>query len=105
MFCASCGKEFVPPSNFCSACGARGVRAAQFTHARLVRPRNPRMIAGVCSGVAIHYGWNLALLRIFFAIAVCLTSGVGLLAYLAAWILIPDALYALPPASRENTPA
>jgi phage shock protein C len=101
MFCANCGNQFAPGSNFCSACGAPGVRAA----ARIVRPRHPRMIAGVCSGIAIHYGWDIALVRILFAVITCLTSGAGLLAYIAAWILIPDALYALPPAPRQNYPA
>jgi phage shock protein C len=63
------------------------------------------MIAGVCSGIAIHYGWDIALLRIIVVITTILTGGFVLVAYLAAWLVIPDALYALPPNARQNYPA
>ena len=106
MFCPRCGKESSPEANFCSACGAPGVTEPGFrTRARIVRPRHPRMIAGVCSGIAIHYGWSIPLVRILFAVFTCLTSGLGILVYIAAWVLIPDALYALPPIARETANA
>jgi phage shock protein C len=53
------------------------------------------MIAGVCAGFALHYGWDLSLVRVVTALMIVLT-GVGLFAYLAAWIIIPEAPYALP---------
>jgi phage shock protein C len=53
------------------------------------------MIAGVCSGFALHYGWDLSLVRVITALMIVLT-GVGLFAYLAAWIIIPEAPYSLP---------
>jgi phage shock protein C len=53
------------------------------------------MIAGVCSGFALHYGWDLSLVRVVTALMIVLT-GVGLFAYLAAWIIIPEAPYSLP---------
>jgi phage shock protein C len=53
------------------------------------------MIAGVCSGFALHYGWDLSLVRVITALAIVFT-GVGLFVYLAAWIIIPEAPYALP---------
>jgi phage shock protein C len=53
------------------------------------------MIAGVCSGFALHYGWDLNLVRVITALFIVLT-GVGALAYIAAWIIIPEAPYALP---------
>lgn len=61
---------------------------------QLVRLRSPRMIAGVCSGLAQHYGWDLNLVRIFVAL-ISLFYGIGVLAYLAAWIIIPEAPYSL----------
>ncbi len=103
MFCAQCGNQFAPGSNFCSSCGASSIRSAQ-AGSRIVRPRHPRMIAGVCSGIAIHYGWDINLVRILLAVITCLTGGAALLFYIAAWIIIPDALYALPPAPRQNAP-
>lgn len=66
---------------------------------RLLRPRSPRMLGGVCAAFALHYGWNLDLVRIVTAIF-GLFYGFGVLAYLACWIIIPEAPYALPTQSR-----
>jgi len=60
-----------------------------------MRPRNNRMIAGVCAAFARQYGWDLNVTRIVTAVVICLT-GVGAFAYIAAWILIPEEPYALP---------
>ena len=100
MFCSHCGKPIESSSRFCPGCGAT-VNPAPFAEAsyrpvaQLTRPRTPRMIAGVCSGFALHYGWDLNLVRIITALFIILT-GVGALAYIAAWIIIPEAPYALP---------
>jgi phage shock protein PspC (stress-responsive transcriptional regulator) len=53
------------------------------------------MIAGVCAGFALHYGWDLNLVRIITALFIVLT-GVGALAYIIAWVVIPEEPYALP---------
>lgn len=100
MFCSHCGKPIESSSRFCPACGAT-VNSAPFTAnayqptPRLTRPRHPRMIAGVCAGFALHYGWDLNLVRVITALFIVLT-GVGALAYIAAWVIIPEAPYALP---------
>jgi phage shock protein C len=62
---------------------------------QLTRPRHNRMIAGVCAGFALHYGWDLNLVRVLTALMIVLT-GVGAIAYIAAWVIIPEAPYALP---------
>ena len=98
MFCSHCGKQMDPGARFCPACGAVAqpvvAERAPFP-GQLMRPRSPRMIAGVCSGLALHYGWDLSLVRVICALLIVLT-GVGLIAYLVAWIVIPEAPYALP---------
>lgn len=97
MFCTRCGKQMDPSSRFCPACGAPIPAAASqqpFAPSRLMRPRNNRMIAGVCAAFAQQYGWDVTLVRILTAI-ICL-SGAGALAYLVAWIIIPEEPYALP---------
>jgi phage shock protein PspC (stress-responsive transcriptional regulator) len=58
---------------------------------RLVRRRDDRMVAGVCSGLAEHLGMDATLMRIIAVAAVVLTGGAALVAYLAAWILMPQA--------------
>jgi len=66
---------------------------------RLLRPRSPRMVGGVCAAFALHFGWNLDLVRVVAAVF-GLFYGVGILAYLACWIILPEAQYALPMQSR-----
>lgn len=69
---------------------------------RIVRPRTPRMIAGVCSGIAIHFGWDIVMVRMVFA-ALCLATGAAALFYIAAWIIVPQAPFAMPAPIRVNT--
>lgn len=47
------------------------------------------MIGGVCGGLGARYGIDPMVLRVVFVVAV-LAGGVGLFAYLALWLLIPD---------------
>ena len=103
MFCTQCGNKVDLSSRFCPSCGAPVNASAppppppgyQPTAPRLTRPRQNRMIAGVCAAFALHYGWDLNLTRII-TFLIILFTGVGLFAYLAAWIIIPEAPYALP---------
>jgi phage shock protein C len=104
MFCPECGKQLESNARFCSACGATINSAPDYTSsastpyphkAQLTRSRANRMIAGICAGFAQYYGWDLNVVRIVtFLIILC--TGVGALAYLAAWIIIPEGSYALP---------
>ena len=71
-----------------------GAPPPPFARLRLTRPRSPRLIAGVCSGLALHYGWDINLVRILVAVF-SFFFGTGILAYLAAWIIIPDSPYTL----------
>jgi phage shock protein C len=56
----------------------------------LVRPRNGRIIAGVCAGIADRYGWDRTAVRLV-AVASCLLPGPQVILYLAAWVLMPSA--------------
>ncbi len=56
---------------------------------RLVRPREGRMIGGVCAGLARHVALDVSLIRVLWALFVCV-GGTGLLAYLLCWIIIPE---------------
>ncbi len=95
-FCPKCGRQCAVDANFCAGCGAPAPQPMMpGVKPRLVRPYHPRMIAGVCSGVATYYGWDLPTVRIVFTVFTCLTTGMGILVYLAAWVLIPEAPYAL----------
>lgn len=99
MYCSRCGKQLDPSSRFCTSCGstvnvAGAVPGNQRT-GQMVRPRENRMIAGVCAAFALHYGWDVTLVRVITAVIIILT-GVGALAYIAAWVIIPEAPYGMP---------
>lgn len=57
--------------------------------AKLVRPRDDRWIAGVCSGLARRFGISSGLVRLLFVLSVVL-PGSQVIIYIILWILIPD---------------
>ncbi len=57
--------------------------------AGLVRPRNDRVIAGVCAGIAQRYGWSSTTVRLLFVLSLVL-PGTQVLVYLLLWLLMPD---------------
>jgi phage shock protein PspC (stress-responsive transcriptional regulator) len=57
--------------------------------ASLSRPRNGRVIAGVCAAIANRFGMSPLLVRTIFVVSLLL-PGPQFLIYLAGWILIPD---------------
>lgn len=57
--------------------------------ASLVRPRNDRMIAGVCSGIGRRFGVSANVVRLIFVLS-CLIPGPQFLIYIAGWVLIPQ---------------
>ena len=55
----------------------------------LTRPRDDRIIAGVCSGIARHFSIDPTVVRIAFVASLFL-PGPQILIYLVAWLLMPD---------------
>src|SRR5918994_3418875 len=57
---------------------------------RLVRrSRSERVVAGVCGGIGRYLGIDPVLLRIAFII-LALANGLGVIAYVVAWVAIPE---------------
>jgi phage shock protein C len=56
---------------------------------KLVRPLQGRWLAGVAAGFADYFGVDVALVRAGFAVATALGL-LGVLIYLAAWLLVPE---------------
>ena len=56
---------------------------------RLYRSLKDRMVAGVCGGLADYLGVDPTLIRLAF-VFFTLWAGGGLLAYIIAWIVIPE---------------
>lgn len=60
-------------------------------HSRsLRRPDEQRVLAGVCAGLGRYFGIDAMIVRVAWVLG-SLFFGSGVLAYLLAWLLIPDA--------------
>jgi phage shock protein PspC (stress-responsive transcriptional regulator) len=56
---------------------------------RLLRPREGRMLAGVCIGLADYFGVDVNLIRLGFGIFTVFW-GLGALVYVLAWVVLPE---------------
>ncbi len=99
MVCTYCAHVVESGAQFCSGCGrplAVYTAPAPRASLALYRPREGRMIAGVCAGFALRFGWDVALVRLVLVLALVFGAGTPFLAYLIAWIVMPNGQYALP---------
>jgi phage shock protein C len=56
---------------------------------KLYRSRSDRMISGVCGGLADYFDVDSTVVRLIFALAILLSFGGGLLAYIVCLVLMP----------------
>jgi phage shock protein C len=57
---------------------------------RIARSRSDRIIAGVCGGLAAHFGWSPDRLRAAYVVVSILSAAFpGMLVYLVLWYLMP----------------
>jgi phage shock protein C len=106
--CRNCGNSMNDEARFCSVCGtpAAAQQSAQAyppypgagyqTVSRLIRPRAGRMVAGVCQGLANSYGWDVTWVRVITVLLTIFGGGLGLIAYVVFWIVMPEEPLALP---------
>ena len=105
MNCRNCGAAYGAGANFCAICGTRiwytaAPNAVPVTG--LLRLHEGRAIAGVCAGLSWYYGWDLALVRIVTVLSAVLLCPVGIIAYLAAWLIIPEAPLVVAQPMQQN---
>ena len=94
MNCAHCAREIGDDAAYCAYCGAAQGEDTQTTATtRLERSSTDRQVAGVCGGLAVYLGVDPALVRILWVVLSIVPGAIlfGVLAYLAAWLLIPEA--------------
>jgi phage shock protein C len=60
------------------------------TYRPLYRARQDKKLAGVCGGFAHYLNIDPVAARVLFAILVAVTGGAALIAYVVAWILMPE---------------
>ena len=56
---------------------------------RLLRIRQGRLVAGVCTGLAAYFGVDVNLVRLAFGV-LTVFYGLGILLYLIAWMILPE---------------
>ncbi|MEU6205624.1 PspC domain-containing protein [Micromonospora musae] len=56
---------------------------------KLVRPRQGRMLAGVCAGLAQRFGMSAGMVRLLFLLSLLL-PGTQVIVYLVLWLLMPN---------------
>jgi len=61
-----------------------------FRRQGLVRPREGRIIAGVCAGIGHRFGLSPWVTRILFIITLIVIPGSQIIVYPLLWILMPS---------------
>jgi phage shock protein PspC (stress-responsive transcriptional regulator) len=56
---------------------------------RLFRSKIDRVLGGVCGGIGKYFNIDPVLVRVLWAVSFFM-GGVGFLAYIVAWIIIPE---------------
>jgi phage shock protein C len=87
MYCSHCGKVIPDDALLCAYCGKQVSDAV--ARRRLMRPRGGRKIAGVCLAFADYFDLDVTLVRVVWLL--CALFGLsGVIAYVAAWIIVPE---------------
>ena len=89
MICARCSREIDVDSVFCRFCGAAVHEASP---RRLKRLPAQGQIGGVCAGIAAYLDADVTLVRLAWVILSIVPGAIvgGLIAYAAAWLILPQ---------------
>jgi len=71
---------------------------------RLYRSKKDRILGGVCAGLGEHLDVDPTVIRLIWAVVTVLSFGTGIIVYILAWIIIPEAdtEAALPPSAEPG---
>lgn len=93
--CASCGEEIPLDAKKCSHCRSRQPGQSGF-----FRPREGKLIAGVCAGIAQQLQVDPTLVRVAFALLAVISIGLAFWAYVVLWAITPTARFEDPPLTK-----
>lgn len=80
---------FMARSSKLKAQGRKAREQSKFKGKRLYRSRTDKVLGGVCGGFAEYFDVDPTLIRLFWVLLI-FVNGVGILAYIIAWIIMPQ---------------
>ena len=86
--CPYCAEEIRAEARKCRYCGSF-VESGSALSRTWYRRRHGKMLAGVCAGLADQFGISVTIIRLAFLLSALLGGGVGIIIYLALWVVMP----------------
>ena len=93
MTCTHCHREIPDQGSYCMFCGRRQGASATLFPKPLRRSQVDSRLAGVCGGIARYLGTDPVFIRVAWIILSIVPGTIllGILAYVIAWIIVPEA--------------
>lgn len=75
---------------FSNVRGEKTVKSKNFRGKKLFRSKKDKMVAGVCAGIGEYLDMDPTVIRLLWVLLTFMSLGAGILAYVIAWIIIPE---------------
>ena len=93
MTCTHCHRDIPDEASYCLFCGRRQGASASLFPKPLRRSQADRKLAGICGGIARYLDTDPVFIRVAWVILSIVPGSIllGVLAYVVAWIIVPEA--------------